>query len=138
MNSTVSWVVTLCILERARRFGGTQSLYLQGRKVTKKPAGCKLSRVVRREHKIPEVNHAVEMSSDVEIYVPSFMKIVSGIQKLIGGIHRQQGDPISLLLLFQSEESKLKTDLKELLWKDVEWIHLAQGRDQWRALLNIV
>jgi hypothetical protein len=31
------------------------------------------------------------------IYVPSFVNIGSGIQKLIGGIHREQRDLISLL-----------------------------------------
>jgi predicted ABC-type transport system involved in lysophospholipase L1 biosynthesis ATPase subunit len=36
------------------------------------------------------------------------IKIGSGIQKLIGGIHRQQGDLISLLLFFQNKESGLK------------------------------
>jgi hypothetical protein len=38
------------------------------------------------------MKYAVEMGSGAMIYVPSFIKIVSGIQKLIergGGIHRQ-------------------------------------------------
>jgi hypothetical protein len=29
-----------------------------------------------------------------------------------------------------------RTDLRETGCKDVDWIHLAQNRDQWRALLN--
>jgi hypothetical protein len=33
-------------------------------------------------------NYAFEMGSGAVIYVPSFIKIGSGIQKLIGGIHR--------------------------------------------------
>jgi hypothetical protein len=37
------------------------------------------------------------------IYIPSFIKIGSGIQKLIGGIHRQHGYRISLLLFFQDK-----------------------------------
>jgi hypothetical protein len=28
--------------------------------------------------------------------------------------------------------------LRETGWEDVEWIHLAQDRNQWRALLNRV
>jgi hypothetical protein len=45
---------------------------------------------------------AVEMASDDMIYIPSFIKIRSGIQKLLeGGIHmrehRQQGDLICLI-----------------------------------------
>jgi hypothetical protein len=44
-------------------------------------------------------NEAVEMGPGAVIHLPSFIKIGSGIQKLIGGIHRhrQQRDLISLL-----------------------------------------
>jgi hypothetical protein len=45
------------------------------------------------------------MGSGAVIYVPSFIKIGSGIQKLIGGdtqTYRQQRDLISLLYFFQN------------------------------------
>jgi hypothetical protein len=48
-------------------------------------------------------NWTVEMGLGAVIYAPSFIKIGSGVQKLIGGIHRhtqthgQQRDLISLL-----------------------------------------
>jgi hypothetical protein len=46
------------------------------------------------------------------IYIPSFIKIGSAVQKLMGRIHkqthRQEGDLISLLLFFQNKESRLK------------------------------
>jgi hypothetical protein len=29
-------------------------------------------------------------------------------------------------------------DLKERGWKDMDWLHLALDRDQWRALVNSV
>jgi hypothetical protein len=29
-------------------------------------------------------------------------------------------------------------DLKEFQWEAMEWIHLAQDRDWWQAVLNIV
>jgi len=29
-------------------------------------------------------------------------------------------------------------DLKEIGWEGVKWIHQAQGRDQWQALVNSV
>jgi hypothetical protein len=32
----------------------------------------------------------------------------------------------------------IEMDLRELGWGGVDWIHLAQDRDQWRALVNIV
>jgi hypothetical protein len=45
------------------------------------------------------MKYAVEMGSGAIIYIPSFIKIGSGIEKYIRGIHthRQCGDRISLL-----------------------------------------
>jgi hypothetical protein len=54
------------------------------------------------------MKYAVEMGSGAMIYIPSFIKIGSGTQQLIGGIHRQHGDIISLFLFFQNKESSLK------------------------------
>jgi hypothetical protein len=31
-----------------------------------------------------------------------------------------------------------KMDLKEIGWGDMDWIDLAQDRDQWRALVNTI
>jgi hypothetical protein len=57
------------------------------------------------------MKYAVEMGSGTMVYIPSFIKSRSGIQKLIRGdtqTHRQQGDLISLLLFLQNKESRLK------------------------------
>jgi hypothetical protein len=35
-------------------------------------------------------------------------------------------------------EDNIKMDLREIGWGGVDWIHLAQDRDQWRALVNTV
>jgi hypothetical protein len=32
----------------------------------------------------------------------------------------------------------IKMDLREIGWDDVDWIDLAQDRDQWRALVSTV
>jgi hypothetical protein len=32
----------------------------------------------------------------------------------------------------------IKMDLREIRWDDMDWIDLAQDRDQWRALVNKV
>jgi hypothetical protein len=32
----------------------------------------------------------------------------------------------------------IKMDLREIGWDGVDWIDLAQNRDQWRALVNMV
>jgi hypothetical protein len=50
------------------------------------------------------MNHAVEMGLGATTYIPSVIKIDSGIQKLMGGLHiqthKQKDDFISLLLFF--------------------------------------
>jgi hypothetical protein len=35
-------------------------------------------------------------------------------------------------------EDNIKTDLREIEFGDVDWIHWAQDRDRWRALVNTV
>jgi hypothetical protein len=35
-------------------------------------------------------------------------------------------------------ENNIKKDLKPIGWEDVGWIHLAQDRDQWQALVDTV
>jgi hypothetical protein len=35
-------------------------------------------------------------------------------------------------------EDGIKMDLGEIGWRGVEWIHLAQDRDRWRAVVNAV
>jgi hypothetical protein len=32
----------------------------------------------------------------------------------------------------------IRMDLEEIGWEGVEWIHLAQDRDRWRAVVNAV
>jgi hypothetical protein len=34
--------------------------------------------------------------------------------------------------------NSIKIDLREMGWDGVDWIDLAQDRDQWRALVNTV
>jgi hypothetical protein len=37
-----------------------------------------------------------------------------------------------------TSENNTKMDLREIGWKVVDWMHLAQDRDQWRAVVNTV
>jgi hypothetical protein len=56
------------------------------------------------------MQYAIEMGSGVMIYIPSLIKIGSGIQKLTGWdiqTHRQQGDNISVHVFFQNEGRRL-------------------------------
>jgi hypothetical protein len=57
------------------------------------------------------MKYAVEMSSGAMVYIPSFIKIGSGLQTLIGeftNTNRPHGDLIRLILFFQNKESMLK------------------------------
>jgi hypothetical protein len=38
----------------------------------------------------------------------------------------------------RSWEENIRIDLREIQWGGVDWIHLAQVRKQWRALVNTV
>jgi hypothetical protein len=53
------------------------------------------------------MKYAVEMDSGAMIYMPSFRKIASGIQKF-PQTYRQQSDLISLLSFFPIKEGILK------------------------------
>jgi hypothetical protein len=35
-------------------------------------------------------------------------------------------------------EDNIKMDLREIMFEDVDWIHWAQDRDRWWALVNTV
>jgi hypothetical protein len=35
-------------------------------------------------------------------------------------------------------EDNIRMDLKEEMWEDVDWMHLAQYREQWRAVVNTI
>jgi hypothetical protein len=35
-------------------------------------------------------------------------------------------------------EDNIRMDLREIGWKGVDWMNLAQDRDQWQALMNVV
>jgi hypothetical protein len=81
------------------------------------------------------MKYAVEMGSGAMIYIPSFRKIGSGIQKLICGhsdtqTHRQRGDLISLLIFFQNKESRLRMNNSPLeLGNMVSFSHVLFGYD---------
>jgi hypothetical protein len=40
--------------------------------------------------------------------------------------------------LRRSLVDNIKIDLREIEWDGMDWINLAQDRDQWRALVNTV
>jgi hypothetical protein len=34
-------------------------------------------------------------------------------------------------------QDNIRMDLKEIMWEGVDWIHLAQDRDHWLALVSL-
>jgi hypothetical protein len=51
------------------------------------------------------------------------------------------GKPVGKIPLVRPRyrwEDNIKTDFREIGWGGVDWIHMIQDRDQWRALLNTV
>jgi hypothetical protein len=48
------------------------------------------------------------------------------------------GKPEGKRPLERARDDGVKMDLREIGWGDVEWIHLAQDRDHWRAVVNAV
>jgi hypothetical protein len=44
----------------------------------------------------------------------------------------------SLVRPRRSWVDNIKMNLREIGWDGMDWLDLAQGRDQWRALLNTV
>jgi hypothetical protein len=56
------------------------------------------------------MQYAVGTDPGGMIYIPSFVRVRTGIQKLMRDTqtHRYRGDRISLLVFFQNKESRLK------------------------------
>jgi hypothetical protein len=38
----------------------------------------------------------------------------------------------------RSSEDNIRMDLREVGWKNVDWMNLASDNDQWRAVVNAV
>jgi hypothetical protein len=61
------------------------------------------------------------------------MGVESKVNKVLVG----KPDEESLLVRPRSRlEDGVKMDVREMGWQGVEWTHLAEGRDRWRALKN--
>jgi hypothetical protein len=48
------------------------------------------------------------------------------------------GKPEGKWSLERPREDWIKVNLREIGWGSVEWIHLAQDRDRWEAVVNAV
>jgi len=49
----------------------------------------------------------------------------------------KKSDVLLTLLCIQVTDDNIM-DLREIGWEGVHWMHLAQARDQWQALVNTV
>jgi hypothetical protein len=58
---------------------------------------------------------------------------------LIGALFEYRGFLFSIFPPFRfADGRKVRTDLREIGWEGVDWMHLAQDRNRWRALVNTV
>jgi hypothetical protein len=81
------------------------------------------------------MKYAVEMGSGVMINTPSFVKIGSVIQNLIGGDSQtQNADRISLFLFYQAKKSRLNVTCRLLLLLTRNSIHVP-GVVTWNMLI---
>jgi hypothetical protein len=64
----------------------------------------------------------------------SIQELWNAYRILVGkpGVKRPQGTPRRRWV------NNIKIDLSEIRWDGINWIELAQDRDQWRALVNTV
>jgi hypothetical protein len=69
-----------------------------------------------------------------EKHVTRTEKLIYAYSNLVGRLegNRPLGGP------GRRWEDNIKMDLREMGWKVVDWMHLTQDKDQWRALINTV
>jgi hypothetical protein len=53
-------------------------------------------------------------------------------------IPRRESNPRTPIVQPISQEDNIRLHLSEIGWEVVDWIHLAQDSDRWRALVNAV
>jgi uncharacterized protein Smg (DUF494 family) len=87
------------------------------------------------------MKYVVKIDSGAMICIPSLIKTGSDIKKLMGGgytntqTYRLREDLISLLLFLEIRKVDLNINLREIRLDRVDWIDLAQDRNQWRAIV---
>jgi hypothetical protein len=83
---------------------------------------------------------------------PSIIRMInSRMMRWVGHVARMGQKRNAYSILVGEPESKrplrrprrrrvdnIKIDLREIEWDGMDWINLAQDRDQWRALMNMV
>jgi hypothetical protein len=55
----------------------------------------------------------------------------------LGLVREPQGRrPLGRLKISWEDNTRIKMDISEIGWRVMDWIYLAEDRDQWRALTN--
>jgi hypothetical protein len=83
--------------------------------------------------------------------LPSIVRVIKARRMRWAGHGARMGEVSAYNILFGRPEGRrplgrprrrwvdnIKMDLREIEFRDVDWIHLAQDRDRWRALVNTV
>jgi hypothetical protein len=101
--------------------------------------GCETwSVILREEHRLRVFENRVLR----RIFGPKRDEKTSEWRKFHSGeLHNFYSSPKIVRLLrrmWRRSEDEIKIDLREIGWEGVEWIQLAEDRDQWNALVNAV
>jgi hypothetical protein len=67
-----------------------------------------------------------------EVHVARMGEMINGKTILVGILERKR----PLVRPRRRWEDNIRMDISEIVWKNVDWIHLAQDREQWRAVMN--
>jgi transcription termination factor 2 len=92
------------------------------------------------------------MICKIEMFSPSIIRIIKSRRIRWAGHVARMGDTRNAyrILVGKPEENRplgrprrrwvynIKMDLREIGWDGMDWMDLAQDRDQWRALVNTV
>jgi transcription termination factor 2 len=96
------------------------------------------------EHHIAE-NVECNLKVIIRIIESKRMRWAGHVARMGGGIRNAYkilvGMPEGKILLGRPRRrwmDNIKMDLREIGWNGVDWIDMAQDRDQWRALVNTV
>jgi hypothetical protein len=82
------------------------------------------------------IAYTADMNSNTTYF--AYLLVVCSIKNAYGVLTGKPEGKIPLGRPRRKWEDNTKMDLTEIVWGGMDWIHLAEDSDQWRALVNRV